>query len=234
MAIISILISVIIVIIAISLVYPLFLLINVPKSIFDESLKIFFIYVFTLITNIIGGVFVSILQALGDSKRPFILSLISGLLNMLLDLLFISVFNMGIAGAALATVLCQALFGIVAFLLTKKHLNIETKERFIYDKKYVKELMKIGIPSVIQQAVMSVGSLAILALINSYGSEIISANTVAEQINGLLFIPAVAITNAYATFVSIFFNIILWKYSKSYKIASESIKQINLDEIEIQ
>lgn len=198
----SILICLVAAILALTLVYPTFKVIQVPDNIFTKSMNVYYIYVWTILTSIISGMASTIIQAMGDSLRPFIISLVSGILNIILDLLFILVFKMDIYGAALATVLCQLLSGIFSVILMIKMLNKIDDSKYEFDKSYLKEMLKLGIPSILQQAVMSIGSLAIVSLIYSHGDKVISANVIFDQLNSLLFIPAVGVTNAYATFAA--------------------------------
>lgn len=182
--------------------YPIFLFLNVPEEIFQEAYSLYFIYAVSLFTGILGSVLTTILMSLGDSKRPFIISSFGGILNVGLDLLFIQVFKWGIASCAYATLSSQALVALLAYILVKVQLKRLEDSKASFSWAYGKEMIRLGVPSIIQQAVMSLGSLAIVSLIYSFGTEIIAGNVAAEEINSLLFIPGVAVTNAYATFAS--------------------------------
>lgn len=148
---------------------PLLIALNTPENIIEDSLLYLNIYTggifFLFIYNIATGIF----AALGDSKTPFVFLVISSLANIVMDIVFVAVFNMGVAGVAWATFICQGLSGIVAniVLFAKLHkIKIEGKFR-VFSKSHLKSFLYIGIPSTIQQGFVSVSNIFLQGLINS-------------------------------------------------------------------
>ena len=164
-----------------------------------------------IMTYIIGVPFIyvydisrAIITALGDSKHCFYFVFGSSLLNIILDLLFICVFHLGVFGAALATIIAQALFMFVAFY----HLYNKIKDypgftwRPHIDMIQVKELIHITIPSVIQQFVITCSFIFIQSMINPFGSEIISGFVAVNKVLTLSRIVVLGFTQAFSIYAA--------------------------------
>ncbi len=144
----------------------------------------------------------SILRGLGDSKTPLYFLILSTLVNIGLDLLFIIVFKWGIAGAAYATIISQGIAFISAIIyLNKTHKIIHFSLRDThFDKNIFKKSIKIGLPSGIQQTFVSIGMMALFGIINTFGTDVIAAYTAAGRINSLALMPAMNFAAALSTF----------------------------------
>jgi len=145
----------------------------------------------------------AILRGLGDSKTPLYFLLFSTLLNILLDLLFIIVFHWGIAGAALATVISQAFafFATMAFLNRSNRIFTINFRDMHFDRAIFLQSVKIGLPTGLQQTFVSIGMVALLKIVNSFGTNVVAAYSAAGRIDNLAVLPAMNLSMALSTFV---------------------------------
>ncbi len=167
----------------------------------NDYLKIYFYgTIFVFLYNAINSVF----NALGESKLPLYFLIFSSLLNVGLDIWFVGPLGMGVAGAAIATTISQgvamALSGVVLFFRLKK-LNIQEEARR-FDWKILKITLRVGIPAVIQQSVVSVGFLLIQAAVNGFGAIAAAGYTAAGKIDNLAAIPFISMANAASTYTA--------------------------------
>ena len=145
-----------------------------------------------------------LLRALGNSSAPLIFLAISALLNVGLDLLFVLAFHWGIAGAAWATVLAQAVSGagILWYFLTKcKHL-IPKKKELRYERSILREILQLSTLTCVQQSVMNFGILMVQGLVNSFGETIMAAFAAAVKIDTFAYLPVQDFGNAFSTFIA--------------------------------
>ena len=144
----------------------------------------------------------AILRGLGDSKTPLYFLIISTLTNILFDLLFIVVFKWGIAGAAWATLLSQGgAFITLTLYLNSKHPIINLSFRkYIWDKAIFRQSLRIGLPTGFQQTFVSLGMLAVLRIVNDFGTNTVAAYSVATRIDGLASLPAMNFGQALSTY----------------------------------
>ncbi|HLO91355.1 MAG: MATE family efflux transporter [Chloroflexota bacterium] len=145
----------------------------------------------------------AILRGLGDSKTPLYFLIISTIANVFLDLLFVVVFKWGIAGAAYATVISQAgAFFTTVIYLNRTHPIINLSWRKLYwDKEIFNASLKIGLPTGFQQTFVSLGMIALLRIVNDYGTNVIAAYSVAGRIDGMAGLPAMNFGIALSTYV---------------------------------
>lgn len=146
----------------------------------------------------------AILRGLGDSKTPFIFLIISTLLNIGLDLLFILPFKWGIAGAAIATVISQAIAFVLSVIYLKKKQNIIHFSflRMKFYKYIFNKSIQIGLPTGLQQAFVALGFLGMFRIVNIFGTNVTAAYSIAMRIDGLAAMPGMNFAAALATFVS--------------------------------
>lgn len=171
-------------------------LLGAPEDIFSSAksyLQINFIGILFLFGyNFIG----TVLRGLGDSKTPIIFVVIAVILNTILDPLFIAYFNMGIEGAAYATIVSQGAafaFGVIYSISKKK---IPFVRVHIPEKKYVKTVLKLGLPSGFQMMVISGGFMAIMSVVTTFGEDAVAGFGAANRIDSLIMIPAFALGSA--------------------------------------
>lgn len=148
----------------------------------------------------------AILRGMGDSKHPFIFIGIAAALNVALDILFVMVIPMGAGGAALATVISQAVSFIACsvFLLKNKEdfaLNIRLKDFFLWDKEMLFSLVKLGAPMAIKSAAVQFSKLFVNSWINSYGVEVSAFAGIANKISSIANLVSNAMNTAGSTMV---------------------------------
>lgn len=177
--------------------------IGVPDDVFVESseyLSIYFMGVtFVLIYNMGSG----ILRALGDSQRPLYFLILTSLLNAVLDVWFVKGFGWGVAGAAIATLISQAISAIlVCFVLmhTKENYQLILKE-IRFDKDILKRIIAMGLPTGLQQSIVSLSNVIVQSYINVYGSSVIAGYSVTTKLDGFMNLPLQAFNMAITTFV---------------------------------
>ncbi|MGC8764523.1 MAG: MATE family efflux transporter [Brevinematia bacterium] len=168
-----------------------------------ESSRTYLLIIFSGITFSFGYNGLSaILRGLGDSKTPLYLLIFATFINIFLDLLFIIPFKMGVAGAALATIIAQGfsfLTGII--FLHKKNPVFNLKGRIVFDSNIFKKSLSIGIPSGIQQIMVSIGAMALMNIVNRFGTDTLAGFTAATRIESLATMPAMNFSMAVTTFV---------------------------------
>ena len=181
---------------------PLLRLLNTPESIIgwcQSYLTIIFIGMFGGgYFNILSGV----LRGLGDSASPLLYLLVSTVLNIILDYVFVANFNMGVAGVAWATTIAQIVSGILCFLRLRKMTGyFDMKKEYIrYDREYSGRLIKLGLPSGLTQAIFSMSMIIVQSLTNSFGEQYIAANVIVMRIDGFVVLPAMSFGGAMTTF----------------------------------
>ena len=177
-------------------------LLHTPKDIYSDAyIYLFIIFAgipFTLLYNLLSG----ILRAVGDSRTPFIFLIISSFLNIGLDLFFIVSLGMGVAGAAAATIIAQAVSGISCLILIIRKYDILwiKKEDRVLDRKHFDNLILMGIPMGLQFSITAIGSMVMQSANNSLGSVYVSGFTAGMKIKQLAMCPFDALANAVATF----------------------------------
>jgi len=182
---------------------PLLRLLGTPEEFFQEARIYLVVFQSGLIFLFGFNVTSAILRGLGDSKTPLYFLLFSTLVNILLDLLFIIIFRWGIAGAALATVISQAF----AFFATMWFLNRSNRIFSInfrdmhFDRAIFMQSVKIGLPTGLQQTFVSIGMMALLKIVNSFGTDVVAAYSAAGRIDNLAILPAMNLSMALSTFV---------------------------------
>jgi len=179
--------SLAITIVSLILVRPLLRLISTPDNIIDLAESYFRIIVYGIITIMYYNTFSSILRSVGDSKTPLFFLIFSSALNVAGDLICVAIFDMGVQGAAVATVFAQTVSAILTMIFIKtKYKEIwPKKEDWKYDKDVVKRLLMIGIPSGFHFSVISIGVLVVQANLNGFGSDAVAGFGVGVRIEGL-------------------------------------------------
>lgn len=181
---------------------PLLELLNTPESIIDWSasyLNIFFIgSAGFAYFNILSGV----LRGLGDSISALIFLLISTVLNVFLDIVFVAKFNMGVPGVALATIIAQGFSAILTLrklLKNKSSFDLNLKMLKL-DREYTFKLMKLELPSGVTQAIFSLAMIIVQSLTNSFGEMVIAANVIIMRVDGFAMMPNFSFGAALTTF----------------------------------
>lgn len=201
---IGIMVTVAIMIISKLFLYSLLEGLNTPENIIDESYS--YIYMIILFVGVMFAynLCAGLLRAIGNSIMPLVFLIISSALNIGLDILFITQFNMGIKGAAIATVISQGISAILCliYICKKAPILIPSKEHFAFDKILYKELLGQGLSMGFMGAIVSAGTVILQTAINNLGYLIIAGHTAARKLNSFCMMPGATIAMALSTFVS--------------------------------
>ncbi len=177
---------------------------NIPDNVLPNSLTYMRIYFAGSVTIVMYNVFTSILRALGDTVRPLIFLAISSVTNVVLDLLFVAVFHWGVAGAATATVISQGLSAALCLMLLlrrKDYTGIRLSELKFYPQ-LMKDCLLQGIPTGIQNTVISIGNIVIQSNINAFGEAAMAGHGAYMKLEGFAFLPITCVSMTLPTFVS--------------------------------
>ena len=201
-------------------VRPMLELLNTPESIIGwctSYLRILFIGVAgCAYYNILSG----ILRGLGDSMSALLYLLVASGLNIVLDLFFVVKMDMGVSGVALATAIAQGVSALLCLLrLTKLKDLFELKWKYIrLFKSHVKNIIRLGVPSGLTQAIMSMSMLVVQSLTNSFGEIFIAANVIVMRVDGFAMMPNFSFGTAMTTYAGQ--NVGAGKYDRVVKGAS--------------
>ena len=183
---------------------PLLHLINTPENIFSDSWTYLKVYIwgvpFVLFYNIATGIF----SALGDSKTPFIFLVCSSTANIFMDILFVTAFDMGVAGVAWATFICQGISCILAVMFVfKRFAGIKTEGKIpVFSWLLLKDISVIAVPSILQQSFISVGNIIIQGIINGFGSGVMAGYAASVKLNNLVITSLTTLGNGISNFTA--------------------------------
>lgn len=189
-----------------------------PDNILPDALLYLRIYFVGLPFLFMYNILSSIFNALGDSKTPLYLLLFSSVLNIFLDLFMVLALHMGVAGVAVATVTAQGLSAVISFLLLLRTLrqfdSAGSSDRFAAkeDANTIKNsffswgmlgsMVRIAIPSMVQQSIVSIGMLLVQSVVNGFGSSVLAGYTSGMRIESICIVPMIAAGNAMSTFTA--------------------------------
>ena len=182
----------------------LLLLIRTPEELLRDSKLYLDIYIwgfpFVLFYNISTGIF----SAMGDSKTPFIFLAVSSCSNILMDIWFVAGFQMGVAGVAWATFICQGISCILAlFTVFQRLKSIKTDEKSVFFSWDIcGRIARIAIPSILQQSFISVGNIIIQGIINGFGPGVMAGYSAAVKLNNLVITSFTTIGNGMSNYAA--------------------------------
>ena len=181
----------------------LFLLLQLPEELIPQATSYLNVYMAGMIMFFGFSGTSSVLRGLGDSKTPLYFLILASIFNIIFDLLFVMVFKWGIAGAAWATVIAQSGAFISGIIYLNRNHNILKFSLFklVFDKELFIKSLKIGIPSGLQHTFVALGMMALLGIVNTFGTDVIAAYTAAGRIDSLAMMPAMNFSQAVAAFV---------------------------------
>ena len=175
---------------------------NTPAEIWDYTCDYSFVCICGILFIYGFNVSSAILRGMGDSKHPFIFIAIASVINIALDILFVGPLDMGPMGAALATVIGQAVSCVLAFRLlykNRKEIHFDFKPKsFVPDRSELRPLLSLGIPMVIQSAAITFSMLFVNAFVNSYGPVAVAVTGVARKLENMIGVVSQAISSASA------------------------------------
>ncbi len=181
---------------------PMFKLTNTPEDVIPYAVSYFRIYVGGTFLFVTFNSVISILRGVGESVRPMLFILLTTVLNVVLDLLFIAVFHWGIEGAARATVIAQGIGMCVALVyVNNAHplLSIKKKD-LLFDMGLFKEGLRIGLPTSVQQCAIALGLIALLGIVNGFGTDTLTAYGAAGKIDTIIIQAVLTFSGALAAF----------------------------------
>ncbi len=175
-----------------------------PDNVIGNSILYFRIYFMGSIAVVLYNVGASILQSVGDSRSPMFYLIAASLLNVVLDLVFIAGFGMGVGSAAFATILSQALSAFLAFRkLGRARGAWAVRWRDVrFDLPTLQAVVAQGVPSGVQNSVISLANVVVQANINSFGADAMAGCAAYSKVEGFAFLPVTCFAMALATFVS--------------------------------
>lgn len=178
------------------------LLLGTPENVIDEAV----LYTRIMFAGMAGmacyNVANATLRSLGDSRTPLVALIISSVMNVLLDLLFVVVIKGGVAGAAIATIISQAvsaLFCIFHIIRHRRELNLDGIT-FKTDGKIISTIIKTGFPGALESCLISLGTMSVQRLVNSFGSVTMAAYTAATKIDSIAIAPVISVASSISVF----------------------------------
>lgn len=182
---------------------PMLKLLNTPAARLDEANSYIAVILAFIIVPMLYNLEAVILRSLGDSKTPLYFLIFSSVLNIVLDYVLIKFTNMGVMGAAVATVLAQFLSVVLCFIVILKNFKIIklSKEDFKFSSALFKNMMGAGMTMAIMNSIFSIGSIIMQGSINALGDDIIAAHLGSRKVAEMFMQPLVTIGTACSTFV---------------------------------
>ncbi len=179
-------------------------LLDTPSNIMEDSILYLNIYIAGLIFLFMYNICTGIFTAIGDSKTPLYFLIFSSVGNIILDLIFVIVFNMKIAGVAWATFIAQGISCVLACITLMKRLKKfnTTDKSPVFSYSMLKQIGVIAIPSILQQSFVSVGNLFIQNLVNKCGSSVVAGYSAAVKLNTFCITSFTTLGNAVSSFTA--------------------------------
>ena len=183
---------------------PLLHLIHTPANVFADSWLYLKIYIWSLPFVLFYNVATGIFSALGDSRTPFIFLACSSTANIFMDILFVTAFDMGVAGVAWATFICQGISCILAVMCVfKRFAGIKTEGKIpVFSWLLLKDISVIAVPSILQQSFISVGNIIIQGIINGFGSGVMAGYAASVKLNNLVITSLTTLGNGISNFTA--------------------------------
>ena len=181
--------GVLLMIIGVALARPLLELMGSPEDVIDLAVLYVRIIFLGMPVQMLYNFCAAILRAVGDTQRPLYYLTIAGVVNVLLNLVFVILFHLSVAGVALATIISQA---ISALLVTRALLNMEGPTRLFLNRLRIhpgklREIIRIGLPAGIQSSVFSLSNVVIQSSVNSFGSVVIAGNAASSNVGNFVY-----------------------------------------------
>ena len=178
-------------------------LMKTDPSVLPDSIAYFRYYFLGVLANVMYNIFTSIMNAVGDSRRPMMYLIFSSVLNILLDLLFIGVFRMGVAWAAIATTISQLVSALLCLkrLLKKGTIYQISIHKIRFHRDMLGEILKYGLPTGVQNSVIGLANVILQSNINSFGEDAMAGYGSYVKLEGFAFLPITCFSMAMTTFI---------------------------------
>lgn len=191
-------------IISITFADPLLRAMNIPPGLFDDSKAYFTTAMFGLAGLMLFSLFTNVLRSMGDTNHLLIYTVLSQLLNIILDLLFVLIIPLGVRGVALATILSQIIVGFICqnYISRKIPLFKLAKHELKTDKREVRLHLNISLPIAFQSSIISVGLIVLQFKLNGLGASAVEGHAIGARIESMAVMPLVSFGVAMATFAA--------------------------------
>ena len=198
----SLIFAVIITVVVVTLCRPILQVMRTPGNIIDGSYSYIVIIFLGIPITYLYNMTAAILRSLGDSRTPVVFLVMAAILNIFLDLLCIIGFRMGVAGAAVATVVSQAVAGVCCLIYMYKKFTILklSREEWRWNRDCVGKLCNMGIPMGLQYSITAIGSVILQSAVNGIGSDAVAAVTAGSKLSMLMMCPFDAMGSTMATY----------------------------------
>lgn len=196
--------GVVLIFVGLAVARPLLELMGTPEDVIDLAEVYLRIYFVGMPVNMLYNFGAAILRAVGDTRRPLYFLIIAGIINVILNLFFVIVCHMGVAGVALATIISQAVSAVlvvICLMRSQSCIRLSLKKLRIYKKKLF-QMIRIGLPAGMQGAVFSISNVLIQSSVNSFGSVAMAGNAAASNIEGFIYIAMNSFYQASLSFTS--------------------------------
>lgn len=182
---------------------PMLHAVGIPADVFPESSTYLLIYFAGISFNLIYNMGSGILRAIGDSKRPLYFLVIACIVNIILDFLFVKYFRWGVAGAGYATLIAQAVAAVlvVVVLIRTDGPHQLVIKQIKFDMPILKKIIMIGLPTGIQQSIVSLSNVIVQSYVNAFGSNVVAGYSASIRIDGFVNLPLQSFNMAITTFV---------------------------------
>jgi putative MATE family efflux protein len=215
--------GVILIVIGIILAEPLLLLMGTPADVIDQATLYMRIFFVGMPVNMLYNFGAAVLRSVGDTKRPLYYLVIAGIVNVILNLFFVIVCHLDVAGVAIATVISQAISAalvLICLVRSDGPYSVNLKKLRIKKDKLI-GMARIGLPAGFQGAIFSISNVLIQSSINSFGSTVMAGSTAAANIEGFVYVAMNAFHQAALSFTSQ--NIGAGKYERVNKILGSCV-----------
>lgn len=187
-----------------ALAVPLLRLIGTPDAIMPGSTLYLRIVFGGLVLTFAYNVCTAIFRSIGDSRTPLYFLMLASILNIVLDLLFVIVFHMGIAGVAVATIMSQGISALLCVLYIRKKAEIlrTSKKERVFDGEMLRRIMGLGVPAMFQQVSVSVSVMCVQGMVNLFGTAAMAGYAAAGKVESLAMMPMFDLGSALSTYVA--------------------------------
>lgn len=170
---------------------PILVALGTPEEIMVDSVKYLQMMFIGMPASFLYNMYSSVLRAVGDSKTPLYFLIIASIINIVLDYGFVAFFGWGVMGVAVATVIAQFISGMLCHVYINKKVEIFRigKGEWVFDKTILGAIINYGLPSAIQQSVISLGFLAVQKFVNYFGADMMAAFGVANRVENFATMP---------------------------------------------
>lgn len=179
-------------------------LMGTPEDVLPNSIVYFRVYFAGSLGFVMYNIFVGILQSVGDSRHPLIYLIISSMMNVVLDLLFVAGFDMGVGGAALATIISQFVSAALCLvrLLREKNAYRVIPRKIRFHGQMFRQIISNGLPAGVQNSIIALANVVVQSNINAFGADAMAGCGSYAKIEGFGFLPITCFAMALTTFIS--------------------------------